>query len=1139
MLHKKQLILLNFICIAAYILGAYIGHLFILAPIGASPIWPPAGIAFAMFLLYRHQVLPGIFLGSLIAQTYIFFNGSSASSIVNSLLLGSFISVGVCLQAVVGVYLIKRFVGENNPLIEDFCIIKFLTLSSVVACFTAACFGSIALFYSQIILASDLLSTWATWWIGDSIGVLIVTPLILIFLAEPHKLWKSRRNYVFYPLSMLLALVVVIFYYGNQQESSRIKTIFNYQTNLLHNTLANEVYSHIEINQILKSYFDNTDVITSENFQHFVKTILKQHDSVAAIEWIPYITTAQRAEFEDSLQIKIREADANHKMMLATEREYYFPIAYVEPLEGNERALGFDIASNPTALQNLLIARDSGNTAVTEKLALVQDKGIIQGIVVYSPIYHKRSILFSTEQKRAALRGFVANVFRIDIEIKEIMEHIPNLQVNFEIKENNTIIYSNFSKMQNQYTSPAFLNIDKSLVFANRFWNINYKPSTEFINTQKTWTRWWIVFGCFLFTGLTGVSLLLLTGRTLRTEELVKLRTEELSKEISEREKWNDILQAIASSTPLNEVLEFIVKITENSVPGMICSILLLDKQKKQLIYGAKGSLPQFYTEAIHEMSIDDKGFAETIVNLKQRLIIQDIKKYPYWKNFSELAEKAGLVTCWLEPVCASNQDLLAVIAIYCKVAKTPNDQIIENIENLSQLVSLAIEKKTTDSRVSYLAFYDSLTNLPNRRLLYDRLHQELARVERHNNYGALMFLDLDHFKTLNDSLGHHIGDELLIQVAERLKECVREEDTIARLGGDEFVVLLRTKDLDSSSEQVSNYALTIAKRIQNTLYIPYSLKGYEYVVTSSIGITLFGENNNDIEALFKQADTAMYAAKNKGRNTFSFYNYEMAVQVDKRLQLEAELRNALQNSQFVLYYQSQHDAQEHIVGAEAFLRWHHPFKGMIPLADFMSACEENGLILDIGEWALNSACQQLIDWPMLEHLSLNLSARQFHHPGFIDQVEKSLREYQLSPRTLMFEITEEIIVKDIKNSIKTLNGLQNLGIRVAIDDFGIGYSSLSDLRNLPINQLKIDQTFTRDICINPDVAVIVEAMLMIAKHLGLHIVAEGVENIGQLSFLQQRGCQVYQGYYFSKPLPAEDFSLLLAKDFNNSIKSP
>jgi diguanylate cyclase (GGDEF)-like protein len=1126
MLKKKQFVILNCTCLFAYILGAYIGKLLILSPSGASSIWPPAGIALAMLLLYGRVILLGIFLGSLLTHIPHFFNKPSVDSVISSLPTGIFISLGVCLQAMLATYLIRRFVGKNDPLIEDLKIFKFLFLGSIIGSSIAPIFFSIELFYRQVINYSELFSAWATWWVGDAIGILIITPLILIFFAKPRELWKKRRNYVFYPSLMLLIFSIIILNYGKQQEAIQIKEIFDRQSTLFDDILFNKIRSYLRVNLVLKSFFENTSFVNTDEFHRFSKAILQEHQTLASIEWVPYIKSSQRAEFEALSKNTIQEFSRNNSTVIAAKRKYYFPITYFESLKNSSQILGVDLRSDPIIFRSLLQAWESEIPVVSNKLMMTKNKTFIGEIKIYSAVFSP------SFDENVNLKGFVGNTFFIEKEMEALTQQNKKLQIEIEILEGNTVIYSSFSQKKPQKINGLSLFRNSTLNFANKRWQLSYMPSKKFKSIQKYWGQWWLLLGSFLFTGLTGVALLMLTGRTLRTEELVDLRTLALSKAIAERDLHNKVLQAMVSPMPLDKILALVVQMVEANNPNMLCSILLLDETNKHLIHKASGRLPSFYTQAINGIEIGEGvGSCGTAVYLKHRVIVSDISLHPYWVNFTGLAKKAGLAACWSEPIMNAEQQVLGTFAIYYQEPKSPDKEILDKIISLSQLISLAIEKKTSEERVRYLAFYDALTKLPNRRLLYERLNQELILVERHHNYGALMFLDLDHFKTLNDSLGHHIGDELLIQVAKRLEDCVREEDTVARLGGDEFVVLLRNRDSENSSEQALDYALMIAKRILKSLYIPYKLEKYEHVVTSSIGITLFGVDNKNIDSLFKQADTAMYEAKNKGRNTFSFYNNNMAEQANQRLQMENDLRNALTHSQFILHYQGQYNEQGRIMGAEALLRWSHPQKGMIAVLDFMPSCEESGLILAIAEWELKIICQQLINWSTLPYISLNVSSRQFYQQQFVEQIELALAENKLSPERLMLEITEIIVAKDIKESVKKLNALRALGVQIAIDDFGMGYSSLADLKSLPIDQLKIDQSFIRDLCVDDDVALIVEAMLMMATHLGLHIIAEGVETSEQIQFLKRNQCYHYQGYYFSQPLASSEFSLLLAKN--------
>jgi diguanylate cyclase (GGDEF)-like protein len=454
---------------------------------------------------------------------------------------------------------------------------------------------------------------------------------------------------------------------------------------------------------------------------------------------------------------------------------------------------------------------------------------------------------------------------------------------------------------------------------------------------------------------------------------------------------------------------------------------------------------------------------------------------------------------------------------------------LLTEIHELAQLASIAIERKISEEKVTHLAFFDALTNLPNRRLFMANLEKALSSDIRHKTNGALLYLDLDHFKTLNDSLGHDIGDELLIQVANRLKQCVRDEDTVARLGGDEFVILLSCREI--SQDIMVEHALTLAERVQTALQAPYQLKEHIHHITPSIGITLIPNPEITPGELLKQADTAMYHAKNRGRNAISFYNEDMQRRADQRLMLERDLRVALAEQQFSLHYQPQFDLKHQLIGAEALLRWQHPEKGMIPLADFIHVAEETGLILLIGDWVIRQACLQLIKWPGLPRLAVNISPKQFRQPKFAHKIADILSEYGIEKSRLTLEIIEGSLVEDLDDTIEKLQALQNLGIHISIDDFGTGYSSLSYLKMLPLNQLKIDQSFVRDIITDANDAIIVETIIVMAKHFGLSVIAEGVETIQQAQYLRDSNCKGYQGYLFSKPLAADEFTRQFVKE--------
>lgn len=432
-------------------------------------------------------------------------------------------------------------------------------------------------------------------------------------------------------------------------------------------------------------------------------------------------------------------------------------------------------------------------------------------------------------------------------------------------------------------------------------------------------------------------------------------------------------------------------------------------------------------------------------------------------------------------------------------------------------------DKKRQDDQIWTQANFDALTNLPNRRLLADRLGQAMASGVRSGLHGALLSLDLDHFKQLNDTFGHSMGDQLLIDVAQRLQASVREGDTVARMGGDEFLVVL--KSLSEDANEAAIQAEQIAEKIRCELCRPYQLGDTEYHTSSSIGIVLFRGHSDPEEELLAHVDVAMYQAKAKGRNAICFFDNSMQLVLEKRSQLEAALRVALNRREFMLYYQLQVDHLGRPVGAEALLRWQHPQLGMVAPARFIPVAEETGMILPIGLWVLETACAQLARWqdqPQLRQLSIavNVSARQFREAGFVAQVRDALNKTGIRAQVLKLELTESLVLDNVEDSICKMNELKELGVRFSMDDFGTGYSSLSYLSRLPVEQLKIDQSFVRDITNDPHDAAIVQTIISMALSLDMDVIAEGVETQAQREFLEHCGCRSYQGYLYARPVP-------------------
>jgi diguanylate cyclase (GGDEF)-like protein/PAS domain S-box-containing protein len=491
------------------------------------------------------------------------------------------------------------------------------------------------------------------------------------------------------------------------------------------------------------------------------------------------------------------------------------------------------------------------------------------------------------------------------------------------------------------------------------------------------------------------------------------------------------------------------------------------------------------------------------------------------WKNVNELGFCEGEV--WNKR--KNGEAYLEHINI--RSVKNKDNKVTNYVTTIKD-VTLS---KIAADEIESLAFYDPLTRLPNRRLFLDRLKQTSISHLRRGKIGGLLFLDLDNFKTINDTLGHNVGDLLLQQVAARLQGCIREGDTVARLGGDEFVLLL--ENLGEHKIKAATQIKLIGENILKTISKIYQLETQSYQITCSLGAALLNDKGLTAEKKIQQADIAMYQSKKAGGNTLNFFHPEMQDAINSRVLIENELKNAIEQKQFRLFYQIQVDSSYRPMGAEALIRWVHPQRGLVPPMQFLPFAEETRQILSIGQWVLEEACAQLKIWEQDQRtahltLSVNVSAKQFHQTNFVTQVQKVVKHYGINPERLKLELTESILLKNIEDVIESMYVLNKVGIRFSLDDFGVGYSSLQYLKKLPLAELKIDQSFVQDIELDSSDQVIVRTIIAMAHSLELNVIAEGVETEGQKEFLVNSGCNSFQGYLFGKPLLLGEFEALL-----------
>ena len=491
-----------------------------------------------------------------------------------------------------------------------------------------------------------------------------------------------------------------------------------------------------------------------------------------------------------------------------------------------------------------------------------------------------------------------------------------------------------------------------------------------------------------------------------------------------------------------------------------------------------------------------------------------ELKEKGYWQGEIWNKHKNGNVYA----------ELLTINAIY-----SPEQSITHFVGSFADITDI----KEAEAEIHRLAYYDPLTQLPNRRLLQDRLKQAISATARSKMYGALFFIDLDRFKALNDTRGHDVGDLLLVDVAQRLRESVREYDTVARQGGDEFVVLM--EDLGESANEAAVLAEQLGNKLHAALDTPFNLNGYEYNCLSSIGVDLFHAHDT-VEALFKHADLALYQAKNAGRDKLRFFNPAMQDAIDQRTILESALQKVLPLKQLRLYYQPQLDVARRVVGVEALLRWQHPHRGLVPPDEFIPLAEDTGLIMPIGRWVMETACAQIKAWESGVRtrelqIAVNVSARQFRQPDFVAQVQSALAASSANPACLKLELTESMLLEDVKDTIAKMQAIKQLGVCFSLDDFGTGYSSLSYLAQLPLDQIKIDKAFVRNLPGVTNDETIARAIITMGLGLNMNVIAEGVETEIQREFLAAQGCHEYQGYLFSRPLPIEELEIFLRRE--------
>ena len=623
----------------------------------------------------------------------------------------------------------------------------------------------------------------------------------------------------------------------------------------------------------------------------------------------------------------------------------------------------------------------------------------------------------------------------------------------------------------------------------------------------------------------------------LRNQQGVTIGVVGISRDITDRKRAERLLlgqarllELIATSTPLSDFFNELILMIEAHLPGIIGSILLLSPDRRHLLTGAAPGLDGNYCAAIHGIAIGPKvGSCGTAAFRGEPVFVSDIQSDPLWEDYADMVRPLGYRSCWSMPILSYQGQVLGTFALYSHQPGLPSAEQIDLISMAAHLAGIAIERRQSEERIQFMAHHDALTGLPNRALFDERVATALERARQTGQWVALAFLDLDNFKLINDTLGHHAGDELLRVVAGRMLACVRKSDMIVRVGGDEFIILI------NSLPPENGVMLARLEAIRAAIGAPVVLAGRSLQVSCSMGVVCYPEHGDSATELLANADSAMYRAKEAGRNNLQVFDAQMAAAAHEQLRRHEELRDAVAGSQFVLHYQPQMNLKSgRIFAAESLLRWQHPERGLISPGDFIPLAEETGLIVPIGEWVLNEACRQNKAWqdaglaPIV--VSVNVSARQFKERNWVSKVAEALEDSGLEACYLELELTESLIMQDVASAVATMHELEALGVHLAIDDFGTGYSSLSALKRFPVRRLKIDRSFVQDIPGDADDRAITGAIISLAQKLQMQVIAEGVETQEQVDFLAASGCDDIQGYFFSRPVAPAAFVSLLSK---------
>ena len=961
----------------------------------------------------------------------------------------------------------------------------------------------------------------------------------------------SRRALLIPGIFLLLGLALTFFLQSSAREAARetLHDEFKFRVSEVLGNIERRLQSYEQILESTAGLFAATNQVDRGDFLEYIRA-LKLEGKYPGIQGLGFTKLVHDKDKTSHISEVRASGLANYDIRPAGQRDIYTPIVYLEPSTWrNHRAIGFDMYSEAVRRAALEKARDEGKVSISGKVRLVQetDQDQQSGFLMYLPVYQRKAAHQTIEERRANLIGWVYAPFRMNDLMTGILGDRfgeVSATLNLEIYDGDSLQAGQqmFNTDGQRHENTQFHAVHRIPLFGHQ-WTVVIDSLAPFDARMRSDKANIIALaGAMASLLLALVAWLLVTARE-RAQAIAHQMTEELQHSEAAQRRLNRALRllsdcnmALVHAEDEYKLLSEICRLCVERGGYLMAWVGYAEQDARKSVRPiAQSGYESGYLEKISISWADNehgRGPTGTAIRSGRPNVNQNILTNPAMAPWREAASQRGYQSSLALPLICEAK-VLGALNVYARDPDAFDPEELHLLEELANDLAYGIvtlrtreEHAAAKDRLTFLDNFDSLTHLPNRLLLRDRFERAALTAKSEQNTVCLLYLDLDRFKQVNDSLGYAVGDQVLVSVVERLRQCVPPAATISRLSGDEFIVLL-TGNYDATGIAV------VANAIHDVFAEPLTIDAHVLELSFSIGISLYPGDGEDFDTLLKHAHTAIGSAKESGRNTYRFFTREMNAGLTEQIRLTGGLSNAVRHGEFLLHYQPQIGIRSgRITGAEALIRWQHPTDGLLPPGKFISLAERSGHIVQIGEWVLNEACRQGKVWsnqyPDAPGVAVNLSALQFKRGNVLDMVTQALATSGLRPDRLELELTESILLQDVEATMKTLQGLKALGVKLSIDDFGTGYSSLSYLKQLAIDKLKIDQSFVWDMLTNEDGASIVKAIIQLGHTLQLTVIAEGVETDAQLAFLNSAGCDEAQGYLFSQPVPADQLAALL-----------